>query len=311
MEKQQARDQNKSAVMFCHEGKFLTFYDMDALIVNHLCGYKIIPSGTRPKAGVPLSNTLIFTRLERENISYFVYKKDSGILRDYTSKDNKYEELNKKLLEGLKNRNTTVERYFTKLHTGRNNKSVVREKLTLDVHGLNSSADLLAIENIVATANDRKFDSAKSQKKVAAYDKELELVTSVPIDGSDLQVFTAVKKLTTYIVLVTQKSPKSFRGSLVYRMQNYCFDALEHLFAANGINIRSQEEFEMRKSRQDSAMQKLKLLSYIGMVAESIACILPRQYKQISILLADSINLLSAWRKSDAERWHASAKKLE
>ena len=40
----------------------------------------------------------------------------------------------------------------------------------------------------------------------------------------------------------------------------------------------------------------------IAMVAESSGCILTKQYKQISMQLAEAINLIVAWKKSDDER---------
>ncbi|MCI8568982.1 MAG: hypothetical protein HFJ11_03245 [Bacilli bacterium] len=39
------------------------------------------------------------------------------------------------------------------------------------------------------------------------------------------------------------------------------------------------------------------------MVAETSNCILKKQYKQISIHVAETINLIVAWKKSDDLRW--------
>ena len=112
MEKQQAREQNKNAVMFCHEGSFFTFYDVDALIVNRTGGYKIIASGERPKAGVPLSNTSLFARFEQEDIPFFVFKKGEGIIRKHEAPDDKYLELCQQIAEQLGNEDKTVDKYF-------------------------------------------------------------------------------------------------------------------------------------------------------------------------------------------------------
>jgi len=131
----------------------------------------------------------------------------------------------------------------------------------------------------------------------------MERVTLIPAESSDLVVVTALKRLATYVLLVTQKSPKQYRAVFVRRMQNYCLDALEQLFAANNVKVQSQQEYNLRKGYQDSALQQLKLLSYMGMVAEQVNCILPKQYKQISFLIADSVNLVAAWKKSDSDRW--------
>lgn len=161
----------------------------------------------------------------------------------------------------------------------------------------------LATKKSVATANHEKFDKDTELIKVTERDAELERVTKIPVESSDLIVVTALKKLASYTILVTQKSPKQFRGVFVNRMQNYCLDAIENTFTANGINIRSEQEFEQRKAYQNNAIQKLKLLSYMGLLAENVGCILPKQYKQISFLIADSINLISSWKKSDSDRW--------
>ena len=87
------------------------------------------------------------------------------------------------------------------------------------------------------------------------------------------------------------------------RMQNYCLDTLELLLQANFVRIDSLESKQKREEYQKEAIIKLKMLGYISMVAESFNCILMRQYKQISSQIAEAINLITAWKKSDDERW--------
>ena len=116
-------------------------------------------------------------------------------------------------------------------------------------------------------------------------------------------VITVVKKLTAYTVAVTEKSPKKFRGVFVNRMQNYCLDTLECLLEANFIRMDAPEKKTKREELQKKAIVKLKVLGYVSMVAESSGCILNKQYKQISIQLAEAVNLIVAWKKSDDERW--------
>ena len=58
-----------------------------------------------------------------------------------------------------------------------------------------------------------------------------------------------------------------------------------------------------RENYQQTAIVKLKMLGYISMLAESVGCILPKQYKQISVQVAESINLIAAWKKSDDSRY--------
>lgn len=117
-------------------------------------------------------------------------------------------------------------------------------------------------------------------------------------------VITVVKKLGAYIITVTEKSPNKFRGVFVVRMQNYCLDTLENLLEANFIRMDSLENKNKRAEFQKQAIIKLKLLGYISMLAEISGCILKRQYKQISIQVAESINLITAWKKSDDARWN-------
>jgi len=99
------------------------------------------------------------------------------------------------------------------------------------------------------------------------------------------------------------KSPKRFRGVFVNRMQNYCLDTIEYLLEANFLRMDCATNKVKREHYQKEAIVKLKLLGYIAMVAESSGCILKKQYKQISMQLAEDINLIVAWKKSDDERW--------
>ncbi len=54
---------------------------------------------------------------------------------------------------------------------------------------------------------------------------------------SELQVITHAKKLCSYVMTITQKSPKQFRFSLVGRMQGYVLDVMEELYYANDIFV--------------------------------------------------------------------------
>ena len=112
MEKQEARSKNPDKVMFCHEGSFYTFYDLDAIIMNHLCGYKIIASGRRPKGGIPLKNTSAFEKLEKEKIPFFIFKRGDGIIKDFNGDVAKFKELATRLIEELSATGKTATAYF-------------------------------------------------------------------------------------------------------------------------------------------------------------------------------------------------------
>ncbi len=167
----------------------------------------------------------------------------------------------------------------------------------------NSVDDTVAVKKAIATANDEKLNTKKLKEKVELEDKELEAISKIPSNSNDLIVITVVKKLGAYVIAVTEKSPKKFRGVFINRMQNYCLDTLELLLEANFIRMDSQTNKTKREELQKEAIVKLKLLGYVAMVAENSGCILNRQYKQISMQLAEAINLIVAWKKSDDERW--------
>ena len=167
----------------------------------------------------------------------------------------------------------------------------------------NSVDDTVAVKKAIATANNEKLNTKELKEKVELEDKELEAISKIPSNSNDLIVITVVKKLGAYVIAVTEKSPKKFRGVFINRMQNYCLDTLEFLLEANFIRMDSQTNKLKREELQKEAIVKLKLLGYVAMVAENSGCILNRQYKQISMQLAEAINLIVAWKKSDDERW--------
>ncbi len=121
---------------------------------------------------------------------------------------------------------------------------------------------------------------------------------------SELTVITKAKDLCSYVMTITQKSPKQFRFTFVSRLQNLALSAIENLFRANDVfvskaDIHSQKE---RLSYQRSAMTDLKVLGYIALLAMEQGCILPKQYELISRQISDCQNLLGAWMNSDRRR---------
>ena len=188
------------------------------------------------------------------------------------------------------------------LQVSRDSNLKIPKKLE-DANGVeNNIEDKLAVKQAIATANNKKFNKKSEIEKIED-DKELEQVNKIPFNANDLMVITVVKKLAAYTIAVTEKSPKKFRGVFVNRMQNYCLDTLECLLEANFIRMDAPEKKAKREELQKEAVVKLKLLGYVSMVAENSGCILNKQYKQISIQLSEAINLTTAWKKSDDERW--------
>ena len=152
----------------------------------------------------------------------------------------------------------------------------------------NSIEDKVAVKQAIATAENKKFNKKEIEESVEN-DNELEKINKLPFNANDLIVITVVKKLAAYIITVTEKSPKKFRGVFVNRMQNYCIDTLECLLEANFIRMDAIEKKIKREELQKQAIVKLKLLGYVSMVAENSGCILKKQYKQISIQLSEEI----------------------
>ena len=103
---------------------------------------------------------------------------------------------------------------------------------------------------------------------------------------SELTVVTKAKELCSYVMLITQKSPKHFRLTFVTRMQNLALDVIEALYRANDTFVagRNQEALRQRLEHQHKAITSLKLLAYISYLVFEQGCILAKQYEQISFL---------------------------
>ncbi len=173
-----------------------------------------------------------------------------------------------------------------------------------NVEGIvNTIEDRVATKMAFRISEDKKADQEMIRDTIEEQDKGLDRILKIPYNSNDLIVITSVKKLGAYIIAITEKSPKKYRGVFVNRMQNYCLESLECLLQANFIRVDSLDKKKERENYQKEAIIKLKLLGYIAMLAENACCILPRQYKQISIQLSEAMNLTAAWKKSDDERW--------
>ena len=118
---------------------------------------------------------------------------------------------------------------------------------------------------------------------------------------SELQVVTSAKNLCSYVLIATNKSPKTFRFTLVSRLQNLTLDIIENIYRANEIFVQSKnlQNMQKRLEFQHSALTDIKILAYMALLAREQGCILPKQYEQISKLASDCQYLLGAWIKSD------------
>jgi len=121
---------------------------------------------------------------------------------------------------------------------------------------------------------------------------------------NELAVVMKAKDLCTYIVTITQKSPKQFRFTFVARLQNLAMDVIENIYRANEVFIDrgSQGNREKRLDFQHKALTALKILAYFAEMAMTQGCILPKQYEQIAKLSTECRQLLGAWINSDKKR---------
>ena len=121
---------------------------------------------------------------------------------------------------------------------------------------------------------------------------------------SELTVITKAKDLCSYVMVITQKSPKHFRYTFVSRLQNLSLNIIENLIRANDVFVsKGDVASQMRRLElQRSSMTDLKLLGYIALLSMEQKCILPKQYEQISRQSSECQNLLGAWMNSDRKR---------
>ena len=127
---------------------------------------------------------------------------------------------------------------------------------------------------------------------------------------SELVVITKTKNLCSYVMQVTQKSPKQFRFSYVGRMQNLALSALENTIRANELLVGGKHgiaNYQRRYDYQREAITDIKLLMYFAEMSLGQNCILMRQFEQIAKQGTDCRNLLGAWINSDRKRFTPDA----
>lgn len=123
--------------------------------------------------------------------------------------------------------------------------------------------------------------------------------------ASELAVVTKAKDLCSYVLDVTQRSPKVFRFTFVSRLQNYALEIIECIFWANDTFVVRGDAAALarRSDYQHRALTSTKLLCYLALLAMERGCILGRQYEQIARLGSDCQNMLGAWINSDRLRF--------
>jgi hypothetical protein len=98
---------------------------------------------------------------------------------------------------------------------------------------------------------------------------------------NELTVVIKAKDLCTYVVTITQKSPKQFRFTFVGRLQNLATDVIENIYRANEVFASKDNAaaLEKRLDFQHKALTSLKILAYFAEMAMAHKCILPKQLR--------------------------------
>ena len=123
---------------------------------------------------------------------------------------------------------------------------------------------------------------------------------------NELIVIMKAKDLCSYIMTVTQKSPKQYRFTFVTRLQNLSLDVIENLYRANEVLTGGKHggaNYPERLDFQRRALTDLRILAYFAGLAMEQKCILPKQYEQIAKQSSECQYLLGGWIKSDKSRF--------
>lgn len=123
---------------------------------------------------------------------------------------------------------------------------------------------------------------------------------------SELHVIMRAKDLCSYVIQITEKSPKKYRFTFTSRMQNLCMEIIEDIYLANETFISSidtEKQFQRRLDYQHSALTKTRVLAYFANLALENKVILSRQFAQISKMTTECQYLLGGWIRKDRERF--------
>ena len=97
--------------------------------------------------------------------------------------------------------------------------------------------------------------------------------------------------MSEYIFIITEKSPKKYRWSIVTRIQNVSVEVVENLYRANF----EREDEQTRVSYQKNAAVALHLLDFYTETARRKQAINNHQMEVISKQIAETHKLLKGW----------------
>ncbi|MDE7084625.1 MAG: four helix bundle protein [Clostridia bacterium] len=113
----------------------------------------------------------------------------------------------------------------------------------------------------------------------------------------EMAVFTHAKKLSEYIFVITEKSPKKLRWSIISRLQNTSVEIVENLYRAN-----FERDDLTRIEYQKSAAVGLKILDFYSETARKKQAITIRQTEIIARQISETTRLLNGWVKSTRKK---------
>ncbi len=87
--------------------------------------------------------------------------------------------------------------------------------------------------------------------------------------NSELKIITNTKKLASYIILITETSPKKYRYLYIDKMHECLLFIIEYLYKANDTRLGNYQRLEYQKN----VRSKLKLLDAISNLSYEAKCI--------------------------------------
>ena len=109
----------------------------------------------------------------------------------------------------------------------------------------------------------------------------------------EMAVFTHAKKLSEYIFVITEKSPKKYRWSIISRLQNASVELVENLYRAN-----FERDEALRITFQKCAAVCIKLIDFYVETARKKQAITIRQTAVLAKHIAETEKLLNGWVRS-------------
>lgn len=109
----------------------------------------------------------------------------------------------------------------------------------------------------------------------------------------EMAVFTHAKKLSEYVFVICERSPKKLRWSIVARLQNASVEVIENLYHAN-----YERDAEERLKYQKAAAVSLNLLDFYAQTAKTKQAINMRQTAILARGICECKKLLTGWMKS-------------